>query len=826
MADDNDFDFCMGRKLVMLIVVLVVFVGIPGCNGKKKGDDSNASSSLDWQAQDSLTANEILAKMREVYSTARTYHDEAILSLSYRLQGRFLDEPHQWGVEFQRPNELRASVYNARLRSDGRTMSCFVYDFGSGNLGDQWQVHNVNGNLPLGRFFQDGICRHYLTGQTDLPVDRSNEKVAEMFFPPTVGLLTGQAKIDWLDRGSCKRKPDRTIETRFYHSIEVTCDDLIYELLIDATSFLLSEIRYPIKALDGRLLKSPDVENLEIVARFKGATTAKTYEQGHFELQMPPEAISVCHFVAVPEPFPSPMIARSVAHLGLLDLRGQPVNQADWKGKVALLAWSSDGLFDDSWASVFSQLASELPVQDYHIATVSVVPVAVPGDSAMNDAMQNLRPEKVMANYADPGFEGGKALGLTEWPFYAVIDRQGVLQYVYANQADPPDVKDVRSVLLRVRSGDDVASEMRSEYEKFLDQYQERLATALVNPQGTAAKSSGLADLRPPEEVVVRQLWNVKELVQPANMISDETGSGTFLVVDGWRTIVTLDGMGKVCRRSEISLPPRESINVVRKSFTSGLLVVYSIAGRHVHVIDDEGKELFRVFDAKGSSRVRDARLADLNGDGIDELYISWTGDRRTEVYRPDAADEKYQEFTELSWRDSAIVLDRDNLQRLIVCDEDSRLQLVTVDRGGVATVKTIATGLDSAVRVHTSDEVGSTSSTCVVGTDSRGEWKSVLLDSQLNQIAMVSVGPQQFTTQIEPVAHARVNGSQPDIWSIAGSDGSVTLISDDGQLTDRWNTGNAIDGIAMIRSAGSLVIVLAGEQRVTAWQLTIPGTE
>ena len=147
----------------------------------------------------------------------------------------------------------------------------------------------------------------------------------------------------------------------------------------------------------------------------------------------------------------------------------------------------------------------------------------------------------------------------------------------------------------------------------------------------------------------------------------------------------------------------------------------------------------------------------------------------------------------------------------------------MTVDTSGVATVATIATGLDSAVRVQTSNTSGSNSSTCVIGTDSRGEWKAVLLDSQLDQIAIVPVGPQQFSTQIDPIAFVRVQESSSGLWSIAGSDGSVSLVSGDGKLAERWNTGRAIDGITMYESGGLTVVAISGDQTVTAYQLTLP---
>ena len=102
-------------------------------------------------------------------------------------------------------------------------------------------------------------------------------------------------------------------------------------------------------------------------------------------------------------------------------------------------------------------------------------PELVPGDPRMQDLLQDQQPLQNLFGLVDPGFSAGQALGLRAWPVYAIVDRDGVLQYVDIIEDQLPSASDIGQIMQRVRSGDDVASEMKRDYEQFLERYYQRL---------------------------------------------------------------------------------------------------------------------------------------------------------------------------------------------------------------------------------------------------------------------------------------------------------------------------------------------------------------
>lgn len=75
----------------------------------------------------------------------------------------------------------------------------------------------------------------------------------------------------------------------------------------------------------------------------------------------------------------------------------------------------------------------------------------------------------------------------------------------------------------------------------------------------------------------------------------------------------------------------------------------------------------------------------------------------------------------------------------------------------------------------------------------------------------------------IEPIASSQVLPGQAGEWWIAGPDGSVHLITADGQLFDSFFTGAPLTGIAAAKVRESSVLLLSNRQGVSAWKLEIP---
>jgi hypothetical protein len=74
----------------------------------------------------------------------------------------------------------------------------------------------------------------------------------------------------------------------------------------------------------------------------------------------------------------------------------------------------------------------------------------------------------------------------------------------------------------------------------------------------------------------------------------------------------------------------------------------------------------------------------------------------------------------------------------------------------------------------------------------------------------------------IEPVAASQVVPGHQGEWWIAGPDGSVHLITADGQLFDSFFTGTPLTGIAATKIGEKAVLLLSSRDRVTAWEVSV----
>lgn len=419
---------------------------------------------------------------------------------------------------------------------------------------------------------------------------------------------------------------------------------------------------------------------------------------------------------------------------------------------------------------------------------------------------------------ADYGFNGGRALGLQHFPFLAVVDREGVLQYVKHLAEITLNSEELSNVLLRVRSGDDVAGEMRREYEAFLDLYQERLSVAMT--QAGAGRDDGkLAKIAKPEHVKVSRRWTNDRFQQPGNLRAHQSGQTNELtLLDGWRTVIQLDASGQERNRKQLDLGSRESISIVRSGNNQeNLSVVFSVMGRTVRVLDEQLQTLHTVEVKNDQQRIREANLFDFDDDGKDDLIVSFTGPRGTEIM--EAADSSQnRQLSNQSFRSSTVIRKSNGSKALVFCDVSARLRVLN---SGDDTAKDIVCDLVAATNIVSRVDSRNVVAMCAVGTNRQGRWTAVGIDENLKQTWSVPIGSQRFDTQIESLAYAQLPGSRVGIWAVAAADGSIKLIGDDGKLVDNWNLGVPIHGLELLANGSEYMVVISTVNNVQGWALS-----
>jgi len=156
-------------------ILLGLVLGIASLGCGKPGDRADKAKAD--QPALSQSGAEIWQETLAAYRAAESYRDEAVLYLSYRLQGQLIQEPQPWSISWSRGPEQKfsAKLFNAQLRSDGQRLSCYVYDIESANLDNQWLLLEQSGPLPLETLLADNLARYFIGGFSEIPLDESPE---------------------------------------------------------------------------------------------------------------------------------------------------------------------------------------------------------------------------------------------------------------------------------------------------------------------------------------------------------------------------------------------------------------------------------------------------------------------------------------------------------------------------------------------------------------------------------------------------------------------------------------------------------------------------
>lgn len=788
------------------IVMLPLLIG---CTGNSEPEVKSKSETA--AAQQGPDSAEIIRQTIRTYREAQSYQDEATFQISYQLLGKHLEEPHPWSLSFSRGQGLKADIFETRIRADDERLACFVFDFASGNLDDQWQVHDRTPALPLNPLFQDGICRHYLTGHADVPIKANNTLAADIFFPPTLALLTQQVDLKWMANGESQRLADENVQGFACFQLKLKYRDLNWLVFVDQENYLIRKIIYPNQLLDSQLENNPDVRHLEVVATFNKAKINPDFPTSDFDLEVPVDAKTVRNFVPVPEAFPSSYLGEKIKPIGLRDLQDQPSDPSQWLGKVTLLCWTNQALHEQKLVETLRQVKETLPEQEFQIRRVEIVEGTLPGNQAVANHLRQLEETEGVPVFADYAFSAGRALGLHHYPMLAVINDQGVLQYVQSLEDDTIRPEMLTNILRRVHSGDDIAGEMRQEYAAFLDLYRERLAAARV---GDASKTTQLASTQSrPTHLSVSQKWSNSDFQQPGNL---RRQNEEFTLLDGWRTVIQLDSMGREKSRKELDLDPQESISIVRMGDKQKQMsVVYSVMGRTVRVLDQNLTPIKIVEVNNDQQHIRDANLFDFDNDGTDELLVSFTGPRGTEIIDT-TEDSQSRRISNQSFRSATVLQRADNQRTLVFCDANANLRFID---SGNNQAKTISCDLVATTRV-VAESIPGEILLCAIGTDAQGQWLAVGLNQDLQQVWSVPIGNQRFETQIDPVTFAYDGAQGKGFWVIASAEQSLKLISTDGKLVDDWRIGEELRGVELTTSPNGFLLIFSTDQDVQAWNI------
>ncbi len=229
-------------------------------------DNSSNLNPQDSPFSDGLDGLTLLRNLTTRYALAQSYRDQGVLQLSYTLHEKPIVEPHPFTTCWERGNRLSSRLFQAHVQSDGKLLSCYVFDINTANLDEQQLFLPVESELPVSRLFEDSIVRHYLGGYADLPLDETDKTQQPQLIPPPLCLLVGQLSFGWIqDPQIAKRLPDQLLDGRRCYVVRSQFKQMTADIWIDQETKLIRQVSMPLKIMDRQVLTSGEIKDVELL---------------------------------------------------------------------------------------------------------------------------------------------------------------------------------------------------------------------------------------------------------------------------------------------------------------------------------------------------------------------------------------------------------------------------------------------------------------------------------------------------------------------------------------------------------------------------------
>ena len=801
---------CAWRLALPLAAVLPLLSGCNGCNSANVGIGR------------SNTPDEILQGMVKTYQAAKTYEDRGKVHVEYRIDGKLEQYDVPFTVKFERPNRLSAEVYQLEFKCDGEQLHALIIDEATADLDGQVVERPAPAELALGDVLADEEVHRVLgRGPCREPVQLElllAEKPLEVFLQSTLPkrLLSSE-----------------TFDNLLCHRVEIKTEEGLFVLWIDQQDFTLRRMEFPtdelakdIAAQNGRNVE--DIAHVHLSAELAGAKLNGKPADKNFEFHKPAGAKFVRSFMRPPEPLPSELFGQRPKDFHFTAPSGEKITQASLEGKITVLMWF---VADETNRPALARLDK---VREQFADEPDVAFLAVNADEKTVSDEQiamTVQGWGLQTPFARDVGEFGTVFQVRNAPTLVILDAAGIVQ-IFEPKANPQLETELPVVLKRLLKGDNLAAELVRQSQREFTAYREHLSAAGSSEGGSTLVELPAAKIEPwqePELLQLTKLWNCAELKSAGNLLVIEDGDEPprILANDGWRGIAELDAEGKVVARHEIHPAANASfLRTAKDGEGNRYYLACANLGKQLYLLDHQWKLLLSYPAADQThDGLRDVQLCDLDGDGKLEICIGFWGS--VGVQAIDLAGKRL-------WSNRLVptVL---SLVETSPNEVGFRKLLVTGERGSILRINQFGNA-DPEIRIpnralhhlYRSRFTGQRQ-TAYVGLSYLSERKvqTVALSEKLEEQWSYPLPEGVFRNQIQYVASGMLleaPGWFADVpdgqWVFAGANGSVHVVSDEGDFNDLFYSGESLSGIACTRFDGAGVLLLSSDKGVTAWKV------
>lgn len=765
-------------------------------------------------AAPSLTAMEVLQRMQQAYRQAKSYADNGRLIHQFRQGKERVHDQVDFSVAFVRPNKLRLHVYQATVVCNGQQLWATI-----GDLPHQVLKADAPAAMELADLYERPVLGEVLRGGIVGPAiqlallldDDVLEQILEGAEPPELrGFQT-------VDGASCYRvllrRPDGELS-----------------LWIDQQHFVLRKIAFPLreyrKALEagGR----PKVEELVLAVEFKGARLNAPLDEAAFVYQPPQEARLVSEFdlasLAPPPVPPSKLLGQAVPDFTFVGLDGKQYTRENCAGRILVLDfWATDCLPCRDVMGLLERVRAAQPAEQVQFLSVSIDPASVP-DSQLEQYCREAGAKLPIAR--DPRLAARDVFGVEAIPALFVIDAQGIVQ-VSEVGLNPALDRVLTRRLEKLLAGQSVHEEVLAEYQHRQAEYEKSVARS---QQAAAAGEIPLGEIKPasePETLHAQRLWSTLDVPRPGNflLVPQSEGHRVF-VASGWDAVAELGPQGQVLSRHSLSLPPGPEEPIVSYFRTAAdaqgrrWYVACAPSQQRLHLFDEAWQRVL-TFPAEGThDGISDVQFDDLDADGEPELLVAYYG--VVGVQCVDLSGRRRWSVRSLeNVFNMAVIGTQSGAPRAILCANQLGTPVPITAQGQAGRAIEVPGRFFRLVVARDLDHDGEPD-LCGLAVTRAGDDTAVGFNQRGEELwsYTLPLGVHR-NAALEPVTAGNLLGDATAQWVFAGADGTIHILSQQGELIDHFALGAAPSGLAVASLDGRSVLLVSLGDRVEAWQLS-----
>jgi outer membrane lipoprotein-sorting protein len=753
-----------------------------------------------------FTAMAVLEEMAKRYQGAKSYADSGDVFFSATRQGvTTADEPIPFSSTYERPGKARLHLFDAGIVIDGKYMWATVRDV-PGQI--------IKQDAPRG-FVLELLPQDPILGE-------SMHRGLPLLKPLPIQLLTNPDALEILLEGASPAESlaDGETQGRACFRVDIKRPTSDQTLWIDKENYVLRRIDFAGEEIQKRLNPEGQLSDLKVWIEFSGAQLNPEFKTDPFQFEAPPEARLVKKLVA-PVLAPAPALGQKIGDFTLYTAN-DTLQRANFIDRVTVLCfWNTT---ENSSRGVLPEL--EMLATKYKDSG-QVQFFAVSEDPSV------VKPEKLLQTLRswgsslpilrDTDGNAREAFFVKEVPSVIVVG--GDVRIHDAQAGLPFDVGAVDRAIAGLVEGNDVATHLQKQYEELNTRFLTELEKVAIPTDTTQIEvpQSVIAPRSEPSSLKLEKLWTSSEIKLPGNVLVIPTAEGPsrVLVFDGWKTLVELGPTGETIGRHELELTQGAVASYLRTGVDGEgkrWFAASSVNQQQLFLIDEEFKVQLS-FPAERHPGIADVQLADLAGDGKLSLIVGYWG----------AVGVQGVSFSgERLWSNRSI----ENVLQVIIGSPNEAGQREALCYSTRGTLLPVNAKGEAGTEIRVADRT----LTNLAGEDVNGDGKieicALAIDTKnlghFTALGLDEAGTELWSYELPPGNHGYVVdrivparlGANDGGWLLPGADGSIQLLTVEGELVDRFNYGAALTGLGMAQFDGVPVLLVSTPDSFTAWKL------